>query len=388
LSRAVVVLELTLSSALLIVAAVATKSMLNLTSIHPRFRTENVLTAWVTLSSRDTIQNAQFFERLDDALDRLPGASAAALMSGLPGTQWGQRTIALEGQSLAPQGGTRRARHLAVTPGFFKTFDVMPIRGRAITTDDRRGTLPVAVVNQRFVNEHFTNIDPIGRRINLGGSDTLPNWITIVGVIPDLYDARGMQDPWPVEVITALKQERYTTASIAVHATGDPTLLTRPLRSLVASLDRDLPIYAVATVQADLKESTWPARVFGGLFTVFAVVALVLAAIGLYSVLNVAVRQRERELGIRMALGAAPGNIVRLVLRDGLRLLAIGLPIGLTLGVLAAQAARSALFGVHATDSIIVSVVLGTLAVSGISACIAPAMRAARADPLRSLKAE
>jgi predicted permease len=387
LSRVVVVLELTLSAALLIVAALATKSMLNLRSVEPHFRTSNVLAARVTLTSRDTIRNAAFFARLDDELTRLPGASAATLISGLPGTGWGETPVSVDGQPPTRRGRVRSARHLAVTAGFFKTFDVTPIRGRAITPEDRRGSLPVAVVNQRFVRDLFANTDPIGHRINLSENDTLPRWATIVGVIPDLY-AISTQDPWPAEVITALRQETNASASIAIHSDGDPTTLTEPLRTLVASFDRDLPIYSVTTMKESMAESSWPARVFGGLFAVFAVVALALASIGLYSVLAFAVRQRERELGIRMALGAAAGDVIRLVLRDGFAQLALGIPIGLALGIAAAKAARAMLFGVQPTDALVVGVVVATLVVSGMIACVAPALRAAKADPLRSLRAE
>lgn len=387
LSRSLVVLELTVSSALLIVAALTTKSLLNLRSVEPRFRTQHILTARVTLTSRDTARNAGFFEQLDDAIEGLPGVAAAALTSGVPGTGWGRRPTVMEGRVL--ERGQRRpmVRHLAVTPGFFAAFDVAVTRGRAITREDRRGSLPVAVVSERFVRDYLDGADPIGRRVNLGESDSLPHWVTIVGVMPTLY-AVSMDDQWPAEILTAFHQDVDASATIAIHTSGDPSLLAKPLRDLVASMNRDLPVYSIASMQDVMNESTWPSRVFGGLFAVFGIVALVLASIGLYAVLAFAVRQRERELGIRMALGAAGADIVRLVFRDGFAQLAIGVPLGLMLGIGAAGMARAVLFGVQPTDPATVGIVIALLAATGFAACVVPALRASRADPLRSLRAE
>lgn len=387
LSRGLVVFELTLSSALLIVAALTTKSLLNLRSVEPHFRTGQILTARVTLTSRDTVRNAAFFERLADEVQRMPGVSAAALTSGLPGTGWGRRPAVVEGRELA--AGERRpmVRHLAVTPGFFAAFDIPVVRGRGITSEDRRNSPPVAVVNQRFVNEYLAGSHPIGRRVNLGESDAAPRWVTIVGIVPPLY-AVSMQEPWPAEILTAFDQETDASATIAIHTTSDPSALAQPLRALVGSIDRDLPVYSIAAMQDVIDESTWPARVFGGLFAVFGIAALALASIGLYAVLAFAVRQRERELGIRMALGAAAADIVRLVFRDGLVQLALGVPLGLVLGIAAAGVARAMLFGVHPADPAAIGVVVAVLTASGLTACVAPALRASRVDPLRNLRAE
>ena len=386
-SRVLVVFELALSSTLLIVAALTTKSLLNLRSVQPRFRTENVLTGRVTLTSRDSARNAAFLERLDEEIARLPGVTAATLTTGLPGTGWGQSAAVVEGHTVAPGRRRPMVRHLAVTPGFFKTFDVGVSLGRAITKEDRRGTMPVAVVNQRFVKDYLAGLDPIGRRVNLGESDSVPRWVTIVGVMPDLYSV-SMQDPWPAEILTAFQQAAGASATISIHTAGDPTLLSQPLRTIVTSLDRDLPVYSIALMTDVTKQATWPSRVFGGLFAVFAISALVLASIGLYAVLAFAVSQRQRELGIRIALGAAAADIMRLVFRDGALQLAIGVPIGLLLGIGVAGVARAVLFGVQPTDPVVIGVVCATLAATGFVACVAPALRATKADPLRSLRAE
>jgi predicted permease len=387
LSRALVVFELALSCTLLVVAALITRSVMNLRSLDPGFRTQGILTGRVTLTARDQVRRTAFFERLEDGIARIPGATATSLSSDLPGTGWGQRDIAIEGARYAPGSMRPAVRHLAVTPQFFETFDVEVIRGRAITAEDRAGSLPVAVVDQRFAREHFPGMDPLGRRVNLAPGDSVAEWVTVVGVMPTLY-AASLQDPWPAELLTAFAQEREGAASIAIRTSGDPAALAQPLRELVASLDADLPVYSLSTMSDALSEWAWPERIFGGLFVVFGISALVLASIGLYAVLAFTVSRRERELGIRLALGARAGEVVRLVLRDGAAQLLEGMGIGLLLGIVAARAARAVLFGVQPGDPVTIAAVVVTLAATGFVASIAPALRATKADPVRSLRSE
>jgi putative ABC transport system permease protein len=392
LSRGLVVLELALSSALLVVAALTTKSVLNLRSIEPSFRTRGVMTGRITLSIRDTARQAAFFERVEEEIARLPGAAATSLSSNLPGSGWSERVAAVEGRTYARSRDWPAVRHLAVTSGFFKTFDVVVSSGRPITADDRVGTLPVAVVNQRFADKIFRGSNPIGHRINLSPDDTVAQWVTIVGVFPNLYafdqGSVNRRDPWPVEVITALRQEARGSASIAIRTAGDPASVGQPLRGLVASLDPDLPVYSLTSMSDVLAQSRWDVRIFGGLFVVFGLVALALASIGLYAVLAFSVIRREREMSIRMALGAAAADVVRLVVRGAVIQLAIGVSIGMVLGIGAARLAGAVLFEVQPTDPGIIVVVIATLAATGFAACVAPALRATKSDPVRSLRAE
>jgi putative ABC transport system permease protein len=390
LSRGLVVFELALSAALLVVAAATTKSMLNLRSLRPGFRVDGILTGRVTLVRRDSAGAASFFDRLEAEAARLPGVSVSSLSSNVPGAGWSLGQAAVEGRSYEPPHHRPATRQLAVTPSFFAMFGVEPLRGRLITAEDRAGTLAVAVINQRFADEHFRGIDPIGRRIDIAPTDTGTRWVTIVGIVPNLFaaDPASYENPWPPEVITAFRQQPNTSATISVRTTGDAAALTASLRTLVTSLDPDLPVYALTTMRDAIDKARWDVWIFGGLFTVFGVVALVLASIGLYAVLAFSVSRREREMGIRMALGADASRIIRLVFRDGATQLAIGMPLGILLGLGMAGAARMVLFGVQPGDPLIVVVVVGTLAATGVAACIAPALRATRADPVRALRAE
>lgn len=392
LSRGLVVFELALSSALLVVAALTTKGVLNLRSIEPGFRASGVLTGCITLSIRGAERQAAFFERLEDEIARLPGATATSLSTNLPGSGWTERVAAVEGRTYARSRDWPEVRHLAITPGFFKTFVVVVSRGRPIGAEDRAGALPVAVVNQRFADENFSGSDPIGHRINLSPDDTIAQWVTIVGVMPKLYASDqgsvNRHDSWPAEVLTAFRQDPHGSASIAIRTVGDPASVARPLRTLVASLDRDLPVDSLMSMRQVLAQSMWPERVFGGLFVVFGIVALVLASIGLYAVLAFSVSRREREMGIRMALGAAAADVLRLVFKDGAVQLAIGVPIGVLLGIGIARAARVVLFGVQPSDPTSIGVVIATLAATGFVACVVPALRATKSDPVHSLRSE
>jgi len=368
------------------------KSVLNLRSIEPGFRTRGVLTGRITLSTRDTARQAAFLERVQDEAARLPGATAVSLSSNLPGSGWSERVAAGEGQTYPRSRVFSLVRHLAVTPGFFKTFGISISRGRAIGPEDRAGTLPVAVVNQRFIDKVFRGADPIGRRVNLTPDDTVAQWVTIVGTFPNLYafdqGSINRHEPHPAEVITAFQQEARGSASIAIQVDGDPTSVALPLRTLVASLDPDLPVYSLTSMDDVLAQSRWDVRVFGGLFVVFGIVALALASIGLYAVLAFAVSRREREMGIRMALGASALNVVRLVVRGAAIQLAIGVSIGTLLGMGVARLAGAVLFEVRPTDPAIIAVVIATLCATGLAACIVPAARATKVDPVRNLRAE
>jgi predicted permease len=387
-----VVFELTLSSALLVVAALTTKSIVNLRLVQPGFRTSEIMTGRVTLSAGDSAQRGAFFTQVEEEIRHLAGALSSSLSSDVPGPGWSGRNFAVEGTTYARPNSFPAVRYLAVTPGFFTTFDVRVVRGRQISDEDRLGSLTVAVVNQRFVERFFPNADPIGHRLNISPTDSVANWVTIVGVIPNLYASDqgsiNRKTPWPAEMLTSFRQQPNSNATIAIRVAGDPTAIAQPLRALVARLNPDLPVYSLDTMNDVLAKSRWDVRIFGGLFVIFGVVALALASIGLYAVLAFAVSRREREMGIRMALGAAARDVLQLVVKSATTLLAIGITLGVAVGIGIARLAGAVLFEVTPSDPAILAIVVGTLAVTGFVACVVPAMRATRSDPVRSLRVE
>jgi putative ABC transport system permease protein len=387
MSRLIVGFELALSSALLVGAGFLTKSIVKLRSVDPRFVTASVFTARLTASPTDSLKQRAFFESVDRELGTVPGVDAAYLGTGLPGSGMSADRFRIEGRTYRSDRDYGRTRTLSVTPGFFSTFGVPVLKGRGITADDRLGTPAVAVVNEAFVRENFRGADPIGHRLRLGESDSKADWVTIVGVIPTLYTVT-MDDPFPPAVVTALWQEpRLTTLTLAVRGRADAASAPA-IRKLVGSLDPEVPVYGASTMTEELDRPTWTLRLFGNLFIVFGIVSLVLATIGLYAVMAFAASRRVRELGIRMALGASSRDVVRLVSRQGARQIVLGLTVGIGLGMLFVRAIRVVLFDVRPSDPSVFVLVVGVLATSAFVACIVPALRATRVDPLIALRSE
>jgi putative ABC transport system permease protein len=387
ISRSIVAVQIALTSALLIGAGFATKSIANLRRLEPRFVSKDVFTARVSLTSRDTVRRRAFFESLEDRLNALPRGQGAYLGSGLPGTGWGASRLAIEGKTYPRDRDQPFARTLAVTPGFFTAFGVRVLRGRAITAVDRLESAPVAVVSEAFARRYFPGSDALGRRIRFGGVTGDDGWLTIVGVIPTLYAANfNLQNLWPAEVVTAFWQEpNPASASIALRGPPD-VAAAAPIREIVSALDPEIPIYATESMDDVLAEPMWGLQVFGSLFTIFGVVSLVLAAIGLYAVMAFSVSRRVRELGIRMALGATGGDVIRLVSRQGARQILVGISLGFLAGAAVVRAARAVLFEVTPNDPVVFAVVAGVLAGAALIACLIPAFRATRVDPLVALR--
>ena len=390
LSRVIVIGEIALSSALLLGAGFMTKSILRLRSMDPGFSTSDVLTTRVTLSSGDSTQRRQFFESLEAKLAAVSGLESVYLGDGLPGTQWNGSQVAIEGHTYERPRDKPITRVLAVSPGFFRTFGITMLQGRPIVAADRVGSANVAVISESFARRLFPNIDPIGRRIRLGSSDAGGDWLTVVGIIPTLYadNPQSMQNRRPPEVLTALWQaKRISSVSVAIRGPrGVANAAT--LRRAVGALEPDVPVYAIATMDQLFAETQWPVDVFGTMFVIFGIVSLSLAAIGLYAVMTFSVSRRIRELGIRMALGATTGNVIRMVCRQGAVQLVIGMSLGFILGSLIVRGARAVLFGVEPSDPTVFALVASVLAAAAFIACIIPAVGATRVDPVVTLKSE
>jgi ABC-type antimicrobial peptide transport system permease subunit len=229
--------------------------------------------------------------------------------------------------------------------------------------------------------------DPIGRRIRVGGQGTTRDWLTIVGVIPTLYST-SLDNPWQSEVLTAYWQERPTgTVSVAIRGNSDVANATT-LRKVVSAIDANVPVYAPASMREAVLRPMGPMQLLGTVFATFGVVALVLAAIGLYAVMAFTVHRRVREMGIRMALGARAADVVRTIAGQGARQTLTGMTIGFLLGGAFVRLIRSMLFGVQPSDPVVFGLVAGVLGGSALIACVIPALRATRVDPVVALRAE
>jgi putative ABC transport system permease protein len=389
MSRALVVFEIALSCGLLVASGLMIKSVTKLRTMDPGFRTGNLFTARVgfPVQYTDTVMERRFFTELRDRLAELPGARGAAIASSLPGVGSNGGSFEVDGVAYPTDRDVPNSRWYAVSNGFFEAFGIPIARGRGITASDRADAAPVAVVNRAFAEKFFPGKDPIGQRIRQGGrTSTLP-WMTIVGVVGSTYTGDPEEPRAPV-YFAPLSQHHPNFASLVVRTAGTPMAITSQVRQAVASLNPDIPLYWVYSMQEALARPTWYIRVFGVMFMIFGFIALFLASIGLYAVMSFSVSRRTREVGIRMALGAQSRDMVRLILRQGTWQLAAGMVLGLGLAAAVAQLTRVILFEVQPRDPTIFGSVVGVLALTGLLACLVPALRATRVDPLVALRSE
>lgn len=245
----------------------------------------------------------------------------------------------------------------------------------------------MAVVNRAFADKYFPGQDPIGRRIRQGAHVAALPWMTIVGVVPTNFSG-DPDEPRPPAYYVPLAQHNLQFASMAVYTAGPPMAITAQVRAAVASLNPDIPIYWPYSMDEALARPLWFIRVFGTMFMIFGVIALFLAAVGLYAVMSFSVSRRAREVGIRMALGAQGGDVVRMIFRQGVLQVVVGLVLGLSLAATVAQFMSVVLFQVRPRDPMVFGGVAGVLAVIGLAACLVPARRATRVDPLVALRSE
>ncbi|MEA3246019.1 MAG: ABC transporter permease [Gemmatimonadota bacterium] len=389
MSKALVVFEIALSCGLLVASGLMIKSVTKLNAMDPGFRLANIFTSRIGFPAgyTDTTMQRQFFADLRGRLAGIPGARSAAIASGLPGVNVGGGNFTVDGATYGQEKDVPNARWQAVSAGYFETFDVPVHQGRAIVESDRLDTEPVAVVNEAFVRKFFGGKDALGRRIRQGGLASKAPWMTVVGVVPDAYSG-NQSEPKQAAYYVPLTQNHSNFVSLAVRTDGDPLAITSQVREAVKTLNPDIPMYWVYSMQEAFERPTWFIRVFGTMFMIFGVIALFLASIGLYAVMSFSVSRRVREVGIRMALGAQGRDVVGMMFRQGLVQVTVGMVLGLGLAAGVAQLMDVILFQVNPRDPAIFAGVVVVLAVVALVACLVPARRATRIDPLVALRAD
>jgi putative ABC transport system permease protein len=275
-----------------------------------------------------------------------------------------------------------------VTPDYFRTLEIPVTRGRAIEQTDRSGTMPVALLNEAAVRRYFANEDPIGRTIRLGwgrapDQEYTPG--TVVGIAGDVRLRDLGEDATPT-IYLAHAQVAVPGMSLVARTQGDPTTLTPAIREILNSLDPNLPLDRVDTMEGVISDSVAQPRFYMLLLVLFAVVALALAAVGIFGVMSFVVAQRKREIGIRMALGAREASVLRMVLGRSMGLIAAGIGMGLIAAVGLTRLLESLLFGVTPLDPVVLGGTSALLALTALAATWLPARRAARLDPLVALR--
>jgi predicted permease len=388
LRRSLLTAEVALTVVLLVGAGLLLKSFAELRSVKIGCATGNVLTMGLTLPEvkyGNPVQKSQFFAELLGRVRAMPGVQSAGFVTVVPGAgHYEDNTFDVEGRPPLPSGQFLDAVVRGADPAYFQAIDIPLVRGRFYRDSDRREHENAMVISESMVREFFPNEDPLGKRliVHWGGQPRFE----IVGVVGDVV-SRLTRPPEPT-MYFPLNFGRFGYGSLVLRSTKDPTALALPVQQEIARIDRDLAVSDVLTMDQVLGTSTANARFDAGLVLLFALLALLLAAVGLYALLSYLVTQRTGEIGIRIALGAQGSSVMRLVLADGLRPIGAGLVLGLIGGGLSGQLIRAELFGVRPLDFMILTSVTLVVVVVALLASSIPVLRASKCDPMVALRSE
>jgi len=394
LRASLVAAEVALAVLFLVVSLLFMRTLAAVQRIEPGFDTANLLTMRVSLPEArygTDSSLASFFDRTLERLRTSRGVVAAGAAVRMPaaGSRWNSnRSLVIEGRP-AVVGETLFAADLTVTPGYLETLRFPMRTGRALTEGDGADAPLVVVVSDATVRRYFGGSaeQALGARIRLGDEPSPDVWRTIVGVVGDVRNDDIDAPPLPM-VYVPLAQRPSREMTIVMRTVDDPMVHVADARAAIAAIDPTQPLYEVKSMAQILEEDLRQTVVLIGIFGIFAFVALVLAALGIYGVVAHAVAQRTHEIGVRMALGAAVGDVIRLVVRQGLVPVVTGLVIGLASGLGVSRLMQSVLYGVTPTDPVTYAAVIFVLTTTALLACVAPARRAARVDPLLAIRAE
>jgi predicted permease len=388
MGRVLVISQVALALILLLGAGLTMKSLAKLIGVNPGFNPENLLTLEYRLPRNRYPEKSQqwnFHRQVVEHAQALPGVRSAAEVMGLPISGNGEdaKIVFLDRRELPP-GEAPRAQVNVCDAHFFSTMKIPLLRGREFTSADTANSPAVAVVNQMMARTYWRDSDPIGKMISLPEKDVTAR---VVGVVGDVKQY-NLDDLDAAQVYLPQSQAPDIFATLVVRVEGNPMNLGGTLRNAVWSVDRDQPVWKIRTEQSLLDESVGSRRFLKLLLEIFSALALALAAIGIYGLLSYYTGQRIQEIGVRMALGAQPHHIMRLVLGEGLRIAAGGLAIGFLGALGLTRFLSSQLFGVSATDPVTFAAVAFVLSTVILAACYVPARRAMRLDPMVALRYE
>jgi putative ABC transport system permease protein len=389
-----VIVEVALALVLLVGAGLLMQSFVRLQQVALGFDPRDVLTFNVAMpadSNTSPQQIAGFYQQLTERLRALPGVVNASVVFQLPLSGSGATTgLTIEGQPTHPSDRPDGVIHM-VDPEYFRTMGTPLVKGRAFTERDDLNSAPVLIINSALARQHFPNEDPVGKRIAPGFStvpvDDEPGMHEIVGVVADVKH-QNLQGPAQPEIYFAQAQMPMSAMTVVIRAPGDARALQNAVRGVVQSLDKNAPVYSIRTVEELVGRSVATPRFNTLLLGLFAGVALLLTAVGLYGVISYSVAQNTQQIGIRVALGAQTGNVFRLIVGQGTRLTLVGVVVGLGAAYGLTRLMSSLLYGVAATDPWTFVGVAVLLMFVAFIACYLPARRATRIDPVVALRYE
>jgi predicted permease len=392
LRNGLVVGELALSVILLIGAGLLIRSYRSLTNTELGFQEEGILTARVSLPTveyQDREKRRAYWRAAWERLAAIPGVESVGSANGVPFSGWNvQAYMSIEGRPAPALGEELDVHFQNVSPGFFETIGAHIVAGRGITAADRDTVARIGVINETLARQQFADQDPVGKRIKYGRADSDDPWITIVGVVSDYRHYRLPQPMGPAIYFPQLALPDRSQSLVLRTSLEEPRALVPAVTRALASLEPGAPAYGVRTFHEIVSQSLWRQRLQGQVLGLFAVLALVLAAVGIYGVISYAVAQRAREIGVRMALGATRGEVTRWVFGQGGRLVVVGLVVGIVGALALTRTLRALLVGVSPTDVVTFAMVPAVLAVVALLAILLPAHRASRVDPVDAMRAD
>ena len=397
--KLLVISEVAMSLILLIGAGLLINSFLRLRAVNPGFNPEHLLTLQISLPGgkyRDQTQRTAFFQQVIERIETLPGVQSVGATNDLPlgGTVFNRFFMSAEVEG-HPSSATSLKEQppsavFEISPNYFRALGTPLQRGRFFTLQDSQQKTLTAIINETVAQRYFPGEDPVGKRIRVGAPEQWNPWMTIVGVVGDTRLEKLSKVPFP-EVYTPYSQGvlgTLPTMVLAVRSVTDPLSLAVPIREQVWAVDKNQPVGGIKTMEQLLSEGLAQPRFNTTLLGLFAAVALLLAMVGIYGVISYSVSQRTQELGIRLALGAPPSDVLKLVIGQGMKLALTGILIGLGGALALTRLMKNLLFSVGPTDPLTFAVVVVLLATVALFACWIPARRATKADPMIALRFE
>jgi predicted permease len=387
LNSGLVVAQLALSVILLIAAGLMLESFQRLTAVNLGFRPEGITSIALPLPSKyNSASTANpFFATILEQVRAVPGVRSAALAWGLPFEGESNYDGFLVGDRPAPSSGAEgQTYQIGVSPGYFATMGIPLLFGRDVSASDDTTSVPIALIDESIAKRYWKGPDALGKRIRTTGDTT---WLTIVGVVGAIHDGDATRLPAP-HLYVSLAQSGSQRVSLAIRADMDGAGAVRSVRSTISRLDSAIPLDGVRTLGSVVGDSLATKRLTEILLAAFAAVAVLLAAVGIYGVMSLSVANRRREFGVRLAVGAEPRALVRLVLREGAIVAAAGIGIGVIGALVATRWMASLLYDVSPTDPVVFVTLSALLAAVAVASCFVPALRASRSDPLVALRAD
>jgi putative ABC transport system permease protein len=385
LRQALIVAEVALAIVVLIGAGLLVGSFARLMAVKPGLDTTNLMTAWVFLGSErygTTTARVRFIKDLTARLESTPSVQGVAISNDFPVVDTDTEAFPqIEGRNASPEQRVMVGHHV-INPRYFESMGVRLIRGRAFTERDDASAPPVVIINEAMANRVWPNEEALGKRIRLTGA-----WSEVVGIVANVKHY-GLHLADVPHCYSPHLQQPWSSLAIAVRSQTDQAAMLASMRQAVREIDPNLPLIDPRTMEDRVEGTVATRRLSLVLFSLFAVIALLLAAIGLYGVMSYAVAQRTHELGIRIALGATARDALRLIIGQGMRLVALGIALGIGVSLTVSRLMAHLLFGVGATDPLTFAVIAVLLALVALLACYIPARRATKVDPMVALRYE